>query len=246
MSSLISTVQMGDLHKNVFPGLKFVYSSGTENEEVRHGLRPTVACYSTKARMRRTLVEDWQHIEMFAHIGEQADDPWEVEDRTLCYDDAYFDDQDLVKFYVRARQVVWGKMLLDRQQRSFVFWFAVYGRKVRLFRLDRAGLIISRSADIVTTDVALQFLYRYNNMDLQKRGWEIHARPARRTEIVLLEGALKAYLKEVKAGALPMAPGLELTGDSKWPKYVIDLVDDSNIKCIVGEKRSVEGSIFGQ
>lgn len=127
-----------------------------------------------------------------------------------------------------------------RQHRLFVFQVILVKRSARFVRWDRSGAVITERFDYVANPETLaEFLWRFNHMSDEQRGFDPTATPATPKEKKRFEDAMKKYLAEMKIGSrngVPCRPlpGAEFTLDETktCPTWKIHLTDTVSRKAI--------------
>ncbi|GJE92011.1 hypothetical protein PsYK624_081640 [Phanerochaete sordida] len=102
----------------------------------------------------------------------------------------------------RSRLEAYAGASFARQHRRFLFQAVVIGDQARLLRWDRSGCIVSARFSVIHTLHLADFLWRFDHMDAQQRGWDSTATLATRIEMKLFEDAVRDFIgvAEVSAG----------------------------------------------
>ncbi|GJE92020.1 hypothetical protein PsYK624_081730 [Phanerochaete sordida] len=110
----------------------------------------------------------------------------------------------------RLRLEAYAGASFARQHRRFLFQVVIIGDQARFLRWDRSGCIVSSRFSVVHTPHLADFLWRFNHMDSQQRGWDLTATLATRPEAKLFEDAVRSFLGPAKAPMGPSQTGREI------------------------------------
>lgn len=98
-------------------------------------------------------------------IYEELEDDEDEDDEEAEIDDTYTRNRGEIAIYAAE--------LCARQFRTHCFSISIYGTKVRLFRWDRTGVVISNSFDICENpEILCRFLWQYTNATDAQRGFD--------------------------------------------------------------------------
>lgn len=134
-----------------------------------------------------TVIPEFSFIrDFYEELGSDGDDN---EDEEMDIEDTYTKNQGEVSAYAAE--------LCARQFRTHCFSVSVYGTKVRLFRWDRAGVIISRAFDILEKpDLLCLFMWRYANATDAQRGYDTSVTRASKEEEDIFAQIIRKHVKE--------------------------------------------------
>ncbi|GJE92012.1 hypothetical protein PsYK624_081650 [Phanerochaete sordida] len=101
----------------------------------------------------------------------------------------------------RTRLEAYAGASFARQHRRFLFQIIIVGDQARFLRWDRSGCIVSARFSFIHTPHLANFLWRFDHMDSQQRGWDSTATLATRVEKKLFEDAVRDFIGVAKASA---------------------------------------------
>ncbi|KAI0079069.1 hypothetical protein K474DRAFT_725682 [Panus rudis PR-1116 ss-1] len=114
----------------------------------------------------------------------------------------------------------------SRQHRTFIFVLCVFGRHVRLLRVDRAGIVVSDAGDYVSNPrIIAEFFWRYNHLSTGERGFDPTAVPATTQERELLNRAYQEYCGLCRDRYARPVPRGRRIFFRDYPAYKIQLTD---------------------
>ncbi|KAJ8462800.1 hypothetical protein ONZ51_g10666 [Trametes cubensis] len=94
-----------------------------------------------------------------------------------------------------GQQIVYATELCARQFRHFCFSVSIYGRKARIMRWDRAGLIVTRQFDLHDNpEILCEFVWRYAHMSEAQRGMDMSVAAASNDEEALFRAAVESHV----------------------------------------------------
>ena len=114
-------------------------------------------------------------------------------------EDEQDDGSDIEDTYTRNRgeAAVYTGELCARQFRTHCFSVSIYGTQVRLFRWDRAGVIISEAFDILKNpELLCLFMWRYANATDAQRGYDTSVTRASKEEEDIFARLVRKHAKE--------------------------------------------------
>ncbi|GJE92017.1 hypothetical protein PsYK624_081700 [Phanerochaete sordida] len=119
----------------------------------------------------------------------------------------------------RSRLEAYASANFARQHRRFLFQVVIIGGQARFLRWDRSGCIVSARFSVIHTPHLADFLWRFDHMDSQQRGWDSTATLATHVETKLFEDAVRDFIGAAKASAgrkhvIREVPNAEQTLDS--------------------------------
>lgn len=206
------------------PDLKFVYTASTDNPDVNDDLRPQLACYAKDAEISINPAQDWQTMEMFVYFANDGMDPWPDFEAAWTYSEQLNSNPTAPEALHRQLIAAYAKFQMVRQHRNFLYSIGLYGRYVRFFRWDHAGVAVSKRSDcLVDRSTLAEFLQRFNNLDRKWRGWDEDVSAGSEAHRNELTKGVMGYLAKVRRGVQPMIPYLHETLDTRWPVWVVDL-----------------------
>ena len=108
-----------------------------------------------------------------------------------------------------GRHVGYATEILARQHRSFLFSISMSGSRVRLFRWDRAGCVVSESFDIrEEPEILCEFLWLFSQASDAERGHDMTVEVATPAEELLFTAAIREHVQfqlDVQGDALEHA-----------------------------------------
>ena len=157
----------------------------------------------------------------------------------------------------RARIIGHVKAEFARQHRTFVFQVILINNFARLVRWDHSGAVVTERFDYVLhPELLAEFLWRFNHMTDEQRGFDANAQLGTPTEKRRFEHAVTAFLDNMNTRALSGSPVRKLHGaertldDSKtyptWKVHVVDAVGQKSTDFIVRRPFSENSSLWGR
>ena len=144
-----------------------------------------------------------------------------------------------------------------RQHRIFLFQIVLINRFARFVRWDRSGAVVTESFDYMDNPKLLaEFLWRFDHMSDEQRGFDPSARLASLKEKRLFECAVEEFLRDMKTGSMDGAPvrslpGAELTLDDTktyptWKVHLVDSISRKTADLIIRRPFSEHLSLWGR
>lgn len=99
----------------------------------------------------------------------------------------------------RGQQIDYVTQIMSLQHRTHVFSLSIMGHHARIIRWDRAGAIVSKSFDYVSSKHLIDFLSRYEHATPERRGYDRTVIPALPEEIAAFTSAVNSYAEEFSA-----------------------------------------------
>lgn len=97
----------------------------------------------------------------------------------------------------RGQIVAYASEICARQHRTHCFSVSVYGSTARLFRWDRAGVIISDLIDLhKNPEILCQFLWRYSQATDPQRGYDTSVKKTTTDEERIFKQVITEHIKE--------------------------------------------------
>ena len=135
--------------------------------------KPAIVFYDPAKNIPKGRLASFQQMELFVEFKrETASDPFADTDKPGC--EGQFQKPSDAACATRGRMTLYSTRMQMYQFRTCVFSVGIFGEVARLFRWDRAGVIVSSPIEYSTPGnrELAEFFYRFNRMDPAQRGWD--------------------------------------------------------------------------
>ena len=121
----------------------------------------------------------------------------------------------------RGQITLYATAQLARQHRLFIFSLAIFGKFARLFRWDRAGVIVSDRIDYTTDPATLaEYIWRFSHLSTVQRGQDPTVLSPSSVEEELFVEAIRTSSQPFSSGnKMRPLPGIHWAIDQSFPRW---------------------------
>lgn len=167
------------------------------------------------------------HIEMKAL---PTSDPFNKELEPIEPEKRLFENDTVESRSVLGQLTLYAASQLARQHRLWIFSLAIFGNFARLFRWDRAGVVISDRFDYTSLDFLSQYFWRFARLTPIQRGHDPTVSSPSAEEERLFHTAIKKCLQGRKTASNTRPhPKMSIALHKDFPRWKL-LVDDRDGK----------------